>query len=401
MVLPDSEDVPRPGSLGRQRLRSPLVRFKNLPEDINNDNYKINDKPRERSIFLGIERKIYPFSIAILTISFFMLQEMSVADERGLRRVSERRVALVIGNASYKEMPLKNPVNDAGAMSHALLNLGFEVIERKNASKVQMEDAVAEFGERLESGGVGLVYYSGHGMQVNGKNYLIPVDAQITSEQTVPLRTLDADNVLNQMMSARSRVNVVILDACRNNPFERRFRSVGGGLAQMSAPEGTIVAYSTAPGKVASDGDGVNGLYTQELLKVIQQPGLPIEHVFKQVRSGVLRISNNAQAPWESSSLLGDFYFRPPEPGQANAIEQMTDTELLYWNSIQDSPDVEPLRAFVSKFPEGRFADLAKIKIVELERKKSSSESDNNYNSLIQRKFTPEQQKVMDIFNKL
>lgn len=230
-------------------------------------------------------------------------RDISVASPSG-----ERRVALIIGNATYKDAPLKNPVNDAKAMAEILREQGFEVIQRVNASKSEMESAIVEFGEKLGEGAVGLVYYSGHGMQVAGKNYLIPVDAQITTEQSVPLRTIDADAVLTQMMAVRSRVNIVILDACRNNPFERRFRAIGGGLAQMNAPEGTLIAYATAPGKVASDGEGVNGLYTQELLRAMRQPNLPIEQVFKRVRGAVSRASGGNQVPWEASSLTGDLF---------------------------------------------------------------------------------------------
>ncbi len=220
------------------------------------------------------------------------------------------RVALVIGNSTYREAPLKNPQNDAKSMAAALRDQGFDVILRQNANKTDMERAIADFGDKLSEGATGLFYYAGHGMQVNGHNYLIPVDAQISSEQRVKLETLDVDVVLDQMTLAKSRVNVVILDACRNNPFERRFRTAGGGLAQINAPEGTLIAYATSPGKVAADGDGDNGLYTEELLKAVRQPGLKVEDVFKTVRVGVSRRSNGAQTPWEASSLVGDFYFK-------------------------------------------------------------------------------------------
>ena len=239
------------------------------------------------------------------------------SDQKGLEpaaaavsAAAERRVALVIGNGAYVSAPLSNPVNDAKAMARSLNALGFEVIERENVTKSQMEDAVGLFGERLSEDAVGLVYYSGHGIQVAGKNYLIPIDAEIPSEQMVPLRTLDVDLVLTQMTAAHTRVNLLILDACRNNPFERRFRTTAGnGLAQMTAPVGTLVAYATAPGKTASDGSGVNGLYTQELLKAMKEPGLPIEEVFKRVRTAVRRESQDSQTPWEASSLEGSFYF--------------------------------------------------------------------------------------------
>lgn len=234
------------------------------------------------------------------------------SDQKGLEpaaAAAERRVALVIGNAAYVSAPLTNPVNDAKAMAQSLKALGFEVIERENATKSQMEDAVGLFGEKLGEGAVGLVYYSGHGIQVAGKNYLIPIDAEIPSEQMAPLRTLDVDVVLTQMTAAHSRVNLLILDACRTNPFERRFRATAGnGLAQMSAPVGTLVAYATAPGKTASDGSGVNGLYTQEPLKAMREPGLPIEEVFKRVRTAVRRESQDARSRgkphrWKAASI--------------------------------------------------------------------------------------------------
>jgi uncharacterized caspase-like protein len=223
----------------------------------------------------------------------------------GTPAFASKKVALVIGNGSYAEAPLKNPPNDARAIAATLRRQGFEVILRENATKVQMNEVVADFGEKLSEGDTALFFFAGHGMQVQGRNYLIPTDARITSEQRVRLETLDIDAVLDQMAAARARVSMVILDACRNNPFERRFRSVGGGLAQINAPEGTMIAYATAPGKVAADGEGSNGLYTQELLKALAQPGLKAEDVFKQVRIGVARASNGAQVPWEASSLTG------------------------------------------------------------------------------------------------
>ena len=221
----------------------------------------------------------------------------------------ERRVALVIGNATYRDAPLSNPPNDARDMAAALRRTGFEVIELIDGTQKEMNRAIAKFGERLSSDSVALFYYAGHGMQVRGKNYLIPIDAQITNETSIRVESVDVDGVLDQLGS--SELNVVILDACRNNPFERRFRSLGGGLAQMDAPKGSLIAYATAPGKIAADGDGRNGLFTQELLKQMQTPGLTIEQVFKNVRREVARATRDSQIPWESSSLTGDFYFIP------------------------------------------------------------------------------------------
>ncbi len=227
----------------------------------------------------------------------------------------ERRMALVIGNAAYKSSPLKNPVRDARAISKALAETGFRVVLLEDASLTAMRRAVRAFGDELAAGGVGLFYYAGHGMQVRGRNYLIPVNADIEREDEVEDGALDANFVLAKMDTAKNALNLMILDACRNNPFARSFRSATQGLAQMDAPSGTLVAFATAPGSVASDGEGENGLYTKHLLAAMRRPGLPIEQVFKEVRIGVGRETGDRQVPWESSSLKGNFYFVAPGPG--------------------------------------------------------------------------------------
>jgi len=224
---------------------------------------------------------------------------------------AEKRVALVIGNGAYATAPLINPPNDARAISAALKEMGFDVIARTNLTMRDMKVAIRDFGDRIQNGGVGLFYFAGHGIQANGKNYLIPVDAQIQKEVDVDIEGIDLGSVMMQMEGARNRLNIVILDACRNNPFARSWRSAARGLAQVNAPSGTFIAYATAPGSVASDGAGQNGLYTSELLKAMRQPGLPIEEVFKQVRVRVKEMSNGNQVPWESSSIDGSFFFIP------------------------------------------------------------------------------------------
>jgi hypothetical protein len=224
--------------------------------------------------------------------------------------VPDKRVALVIGNAAYGVGRLNNPVLDARAMATALRELGFEVLAHENVGYRDMRRAVAEFGERVSAGGVALFYYSGHGLQVNGKNYLVPVDADIKNERYVAAEAVDADNVLLQMQEAKTRVNVVVLDACRDNPFAGRFRGLGRGLAFMDVPGGTYVAYATAPGSVAEDGEpGQHGIYTSELLQALRQPGLRIEDVFKRVRLAVQARTQNRQNPWDASSMTGDFVF--------------------------------------------------------------------------------------------
>lgn len=221
----------------------------------------------------------------------------------------EPRHALVIGNSKYKTSPLSNPGNDARAMAEVLEKLGFNVVKLEDSSLEQMQKSVREFGERLKNGGVGMFYYAGHGVQIKGNNYLVPTSSDITSEDEVQSRAYNVNEILEKMESARNRLNLVVLDACRNNPFARSFRSSASGLAQMDAPSGTLVAFSTAPGKVASDGSGKNGLYTEHLLRALNQPALRVEDVFKQVRVGVMQDTNNMQMPWENTSLTGDFYF--------------------------------------------------------------------------------------------
>lgn len=295
---------------------------------------------------------------------------VAVAQERGLVPV-QHRVALVIGNSRYETMPLKNPANDARAMARMLRDRGFQVIQQEDATKAQMEAAIDQFGRSLTAGSVGLVFYAGHGMQVNGRNYLIPVDAQIEAESSVRLRAVDAEALLEQLRNAQ--LGVVILDACRNNPFERRFRGGAGGLAQVDAPTGSLIAYATAPGKVASDGQGSNGLYTGELLKAMAQPGLRIEDVFKQVRRAVTQATNFTQVPWEASSLTGDFVFTaapaasaPAAPAAPEAGFDQRSLDLAFWQTIQNSRDPADFNDYLSNYPRGAFADLARRRLAAL-----------------------------------
>ena len=231
---------------------------------------------------------------------------------------AEFRTALVIGNSAYKAAPLKNPVNDARDMASALKGLGFDVTLLTDASHQKMEAAAREFGLKLRQGGVGLFYYAGHGIQVAGENYLVPVDAVIQTESDVKFGCLNAGLILGKMEDAGNGLNVVILDACRNNPFARSFRSAEQGLAKMDAPTGSLIAYATAPGSVAADGAGRNGVYTENLLKNLRTPGLPITDLFMRVRMGVVAATGRKQVPWEASSLTGYFYFSgEPAPGQS------------------------------------------------------------------------------------
>lgn len=252
----------------------------------------------------------------------------SLAQDRGQTAkpsspiAAEPRLALVIGNSAYKGSPLSNPVNDARDMAALLRQVGFKVIAGENMTQAETVRAIGEFGQNLRRGGVGLFYFAGHGMQVRGENYLIPVNAEINKELDVEVEAVKLARVLNEMEEAKNRLNLVILDACRNNPFARSFRSGSNGLSSVNAPTGTLIAYATSPGSTASDGAKRNGLYTEELLAAIRTPGLKVEDVFKRVRTQVRRKSGENQVPWESSSLEGDFYFVPDasQSSLSNAI---------------------------------------------------------------------------------
>lgn len=221
------------------------------------------------------------------------------------------RLALIIGNAAYKDAPLLNPVNDARDMADLLRQNGFEVILRENASLKDMHLALREFGDRLTRDKLGVFFFAGHGVQVRGRNFLVPVDADIAREDEVAFSALDLQAVLEKMDSARNHTNLVILDACRNNPFASRFRLPNVGLAQIDAPPGSVIAFATAPGSVAEDGAGRNGLYTSQLLAYLGKEGERIEDAFKQVRAAVRKETAGRQVPWESTSLEGELILRP------------------------------------------------------------------------------------------
>jgi TPR repeat protein len=233
-----------------------------------------------------------------------------------------QRLALVIGNGAYKDSPLLNAANDARSIGQRLSEIGFKVTKLEDASLKEMNAAVRDFGDGLRKGGVGLFYYAGHGIQIRGRNFLVPVDADIKREDEVSYNSLDANSILDKMESAGNGTNIMILDACRNNPFARSFRSSATGLAQMDAPVGTYISFATAPGRVASDGAGANGLFTQHLLNSMRQPGLKIEDVFKRTRVAVMADSAQQQVPWDNSSLTGDFYFLPAGAAAASAPAQ-------------------------------------------------------------------------------
>jgi len=233
-----------------------------------------------------------------------------------INKSGQIRNALVIGNSTYTTNPLKNPENDALAICEALRYSGFNVILHRNLSQKELKIAIREFGQQLkESGGVGLFYFAGHGLQEGGRNYILPIDADIRKADDIEFEAVDLSRVLVEMDYAENDLNLIILDACRDNPYKEAFkdtRNRHNGLASIqSAPYNSFIAFSTSPGAVASDNpDAENGLYTAQLLEAIKNKGLKLEDVFKMVRSNVRKLSNGAQIPWEISSIEADFYFR-------------------------------------------------------------------------------------------
>ena len=315
---------------------------------------------------------MHPTCVALLVLSFFM------ALTPGAR--AENRIALVIGNTSYKHAPLANPKNDATLMADTLEGVGFDVTRLLDADQATMKRAMIEFGRKLRgSDSVGLFYYAGHGIQVEGENFLIPVGAVIGDELEVSIEAVSVNEFLRTMKRASSRINIVVLDACRNNPYARSFRSDVRGLARVDAPKGTYVAYATSPGAIALDGKTGHSPYTSALSKAMMLPGLPIEQVFKQARREVLAATNDRQTPWETSSITGRFYFMPPatkvaaqgsKPDAAAAA-----IELAYWETIKDSENPAYFESYLRRFPTGVFSDLARTMIAQLQARNGEAET--------------------------
>jgi uncharacterized caspase-like protein len=286
------------------------------------------------------------------------------------------RVALLIGNNNYSTTPLRNAVNDAKDLGDALKDLGFHVIVKENASRREMIEAIREFDKALEGASAALFFYAGHAMQFKERNYLIPIDAAMGSEEDVTFFSVEVAQIFDRMDRARTRYNFIILDACRDNPFAASFKVSSAGLAQMSTPSGTLIAYATSPGSVAADGFGRNGIYTKHILQNIKVPDLPVEIMFKRVREAVERETRKLQTPWDSSSLKGDFAFNatgkpavaaaPVAGGPSADITLQIERE--FWVSVRDSNRADDIQAYLDKYPQGNFAALARNRLDALVR---------------------------------
>jgi uncharacterized caspase-like protein len=277
------------------------------------------------------------------------------------------KIALVIGNAAYAQAPLKNPANDAKGIAEALNATGFEVTVRLDAGRAAMQAAIDTYVKTLaERKCVGLFYFAGHGIQLNWKNYLLPADARVASNEDVERQGVEVNAMAAGLARAGNAMNLIILDACRDAPFGDAKKPDQKGLSQMDAPRSTLLAYATAPGNVASDGEGANGLYTESLLREMRTPEAKVEDVFKRVRLNVRRKSGGAQIPWESTSLEDDFWFVPPAslapPTDRDRAARFAE-ELKLWERIETVQAPEPFEDYLRRYPSGHFSELAQFRL--------------------------------------
>ncbi len=281
---------------------------------------------------------------------------------------AEARIALIVGNGTYSAVTqLDNPVPDAELMAQVLTDKGFKVTVLTDADQVTLNRGIAQFGRDLRDAGeeaTGLFYYAGHAVQSFGDNYLLPVDTALTDAADLSLVAVDAQAVLRQMRSAKNRTNIVILDACRNNPFEAIPDLDDNGLAEMKAPTGTFLSYSTAPGAVALDGLDGNSPFTKALAREIDVPGVPIEQTFKKVRVAVIDETMGQQTPWDTSSLTQDFFFEAKQQLSAAEIQ-----EKQLWDSVKEADDPVQIMLFLRSYPNGRYQEEARTLLTALMEK--------------------------------
>jgi uncharacterized caspase-like protein len=319
------------------------------------------------------------FFIAALSIATFLIS--------GNAAFADKRVAFVVGNAAYRNVAqLPNPAIDAGSMARVLRNVGFDVVEGVNLSRDAMTAKLLEFGKKAEGADVAVFFYAGHGIAIDGTNYLLPVDADLKSEMDVKLgAAINVDLTLEQTMSD-AKVKLVFLDACRDNPFAAKIRSakatrsvnVATGLAEMKSGEGTLIAFATGPGQTALDGQGgTNSPFTRALIANIAQPGVEIQQAMTKVRAQVNEETGKNQLPWGHTNLIGSVYLNPAAaPAEvaaeapntpAVAASVTSDVELEFWRSVKDSNKPEELNAYLTNYPGGTFRPLALARIASLQ----------------------------------
>ena len=293
-----------------------------------------------------------------------------------------KRVALVIGNSAYEHAPvLKNPKNDAQAISTVLKRLGFDVVTGIDLAHLDFARIFSQFRKKLKGADVGLFFYAGHGLQVNGNNYLVPIDAELEDETSLNFEAVPLHLIL-KVMERSTKTNLVFLDACRDNPLARnlargmgtRSTAIGTGLARVESGLGTLITFATQPGNVALDGDGVNSPFAAGMLKHMETPGLDVALVMRRVREDVISATSGSQIPWSNSSLTGSFIFkdRPKEESKPVAATpalrgvDMLAIELAFWQAAKDAKTRQAYEAYLAKYPKGNFAPLVAINLEEL-----------------------------------
>jgi hypothetical protein len=322
---------------------------------------------------------IMRFWIAALSVAALLVS--------GNAALADKRVAFVVGNGAYKNVtPLPNPAIDARSMAALLRNVGFDVVEGTNLTRDKMTEKLLDFGKRAEGADVALFFYAGHGIAVNGTNYLLPIDADLKSEMDVKLgAAINVDLTLDQTM-ADAKVKLVFLDACRDNPFAAKIRSakatrsvsVESGLAEMKSGEGTLIAFATGPGQTALDGEtGTNSPFTRALMANIASPGVEIQQAMTRVRAQVNEETNKNQLPWGHTNLIGSVYLNPVAGAAGEPVEAantpvlatgpVSEVELEFWRSIKDSNKPEELNAYLTNYPNGQFKSLALARIASLQ----------------------------------
>jgi uncharacterized caspase-like protein len=313
-----------------------------------------------------------------------LISLVALAAAIAMPALAEKRVALVIGNSAYVHAPvLPNPKHDAEGMAAALKRLDFEVLAGTDLAKPAMDKLLQAFADKLEKADVALVFYAGHGLQVGGHNYLVPIDGKLDKESDLVFQAVSLDTIQG-LMEQSQRTNIMILDACRDNPLARnlarsmgtRSTGIGRGLGETKAGIGTLIVYATQPGNVALDGEGANSPFTAALLAHLETKGLEVRQVLTRVRQAVIANTKGKQVPWDSSSLTGDFFFAaapgavapPPSPSPPASREPAQSDEHLFWQSIKDSKNAADYKAYLAKYPQGTFAELAKIRLAEIEK---------------------------------
>lgn len=295
---------------------------------------------------------------------------------------AERRVALVIGNGAYTNSPaLANPANDAELLIASLRRIGFDVVGATDASRRVLLDAVGEFGRKAQNADIALFFYAGHGLEVGGRNWILPVDASVEASSDLPVAAIKVDDVLEVMELSGARVRLVFLDACRNNPLPRSLsRAVGRGLARIDvSAAGTMIAFAAAPGTVALDGAGANSPFSESLARHIVEPGVEVRQMMARVREDVVNATGEKQVPWVNEAVVGEYYLagKPgaapesapstPAPAMGGRSDDVA-LELAFWDSVKDSGDRGLLELYIQKYPQGSFKVLAEAKVAMLDR---------------------------------